>query len=234
VESVKQPQEKVMRVGLITYDFPHLKTEQVMQRLLGKREFNYEMYALPFKDRKAREVLFSHRPDQKEAVAPSVLAARHDIPYMTVQSDREIESGCELYVVLGAGILSPECVEGKRIINCHPGVIPASRGLDSFKWALLEMKPLGITLHYIDAQVDAGEIISIVPTNVYTTDTPATLARRHYENEIDLMGRFYEFVQNPSNPFEGIAVGEARMRMPLETEKQMLAKFGEYTARFGK
>jgi phosphoribosylglycinamide formyltransferase 1 len=230
----RDQKEKVMRIGLITYDFPHLKTEQVLQRLLAKRDFNYEMFALPFKDRKAREVLFLHRPDQKDAVATSVLAERHGIPYKRVATDKEIESGCDLYVVLGAGILSAECVEGKRIINCHPGIIPASRGLDSFKWALIEGKPLGITLHYIDAAVDAGEIISIIPTNVYVTDTPATLARRHYENEIDLMGRFYEYLENPSNPFEGIAVGEPRMRMPMEKEKEMLAKFSEYTARFGK
>ena len=76
-----------------------------------------------------------------------------------------------LSCALGAGILSKECVENKKIINSHPGIIPASRGLDSFKWAIYENKPLGVSLHCIDKEVDSGEIISIIPTTVYKTET---------------------------------------------------------------
>ena len=40
---------EIKTVGLITYHFPHLKTEQVLQRLLQKQQYSYKMYALPFK-----------------------------------------------------------------------------------------------------------------------------------------------------------------------------------------
>ncbi len=220
-------------IGLITYHFPHLKTEQVIQRLLYK-PYEYKIYALPFVDRPKKQVFFSHRPDQTEAVAPQVIAKAHNIPYIVCKSDRDIDNSCDLYLLLGAGILSKECVEGKRIVNCHPGIIPAVRGLDAFKWAIYEMKPMGVTLHFIDEQVDSGEIIAVVPTNVYKTDTLSTLARRHYENEIDVLSRFDEFLLNPTNPFKDISSGELKRRMPLEKEKELIKKFPEYVLRYGK
>ncbi len=121
---------------------------------------------------------------------------------------------------------------GKRIINCHPGIIPALRGLDAFKWSIYEMKPLGVTLHFIDEEVDSGEIIAVVPTNVYKTDSISTLARRHYENEIDVMVRFDEYLSNPINPFKNISPGEPKKRMPIEKEKQLAEKFYEYIDKY--
>lgn len=220
-------------VGLITYHYPHLKTEQVLQRLLGMG-FEFRMYALPYTARKPRKTLFQHRPEQSNAVAPQVMAEKHKIPYIKCASDDDIDDSCDVYLILGAGILSEKCVKGKKIINCHPGVIPACRGLDAFKWAIYEMKPLGVTLHYIDAQVDAGEIIAVVPTNVYVSDNLATLARRHYENEIDVLARFAYFLDNPQNPFEGIEESEPKRRMNIEQENEFIRRFYEYRDRYGR
>ncbi len=223
---------RIKTVGLITYDYPHLKTEQVLQRILH-RDFQFRMYALPFAPREPRETLFAHRPEQSDAVNPQAMAKKHGIPYIECTNDGSIDDSCDVYLVLGAGILSPECVQGKAIINCHPGIIPASRGLDSFKWALLKMKPLGITLHYIDAKVDAGDIISVIPTNVYCSDNLARLARRHYENEIDCLSRFTDFLENPQNPFEDIEEGELMKRVPLGKEQELFRRFPDYTEKYG-
>lgn len=220
------------KLGIITYNFPHLKTEQVMLRLLPQGR-QFKIYALPFTPRKPRETLFAHRPEQSNAASPVVIAKKHGIPYLLCQADTDIPSECDIYLLLGAGLLSPECVTDKRIINCHPGIIPSSRGLDSFKWALYEMKPLGVTLHFLDAEVDAGEILSVVPTVVYEKDTLAALAHRHYENEIDCLSRFEEFFQKPDNPFAGIAAGEARKRMPQDKEREMIERFSGYVQKFG-
>jgi phosphoribosylglycinamide formyltransferase-1 len=224
---------RIKTVGLITYQYPHLKTEQVLQRLLNT-DFEFRMYALPFTPRKSRETLIRHRPEQSDAVAPEVMAKKHNIPFIKCANDKDIDDSCDIYLILGAGILSAECIKEKRIINCHPGIIPACRGLDSFKWAIYEMKPLGVTLHYIDAELDAGQIIYVVPTNVYITDSLTTLARRHYENEIECLSRFYEFLDRPQNPFFNIEKGEPKKRMPLEIERKLVRRFSEYIERYGK
>jgi len=225
---------KLKTIGLITYHYPHLKTEQVMQRLLGDgRDFKYKIYALPFTPRETRETLIQHRPDQTKGAEPQVMAEKHRIPYIKCSADSDIDDSCDIYLVLGAGILSAGCVEGKRIINCHPGIIPASRGLDSFKWAIYDMKPLGITLHYIDARVDAGEIVSVVPTNVYKSDSISTLARRHYENEIDTLSRFTYYLKHPQHLLLNIAEDEPKRRMSNEQEEELTRRFSAYRNKYG-
>jgi phosphoribosylglycinamide formyltransferase-1 len=191
------------------------------------------MFALPYTPRRQRKTLFEHRPEQTDAIVPEILAEKHNIPYLSCESDEDIDNSCDLYVILGAGLLSEKCVTGKKIINCHPGIIPACRGLDAFKWAIYDMKPLGITLHYIDVQVDMGEIISIIPTNIYKTDSLATLARRHYENEIDCISNFAYYLETPQNPFFAIESSESRRRMPLEQEREFVRRFSDYTEKFG-
>ncbi|MCI9169700.1 MAG: hypothetical protein HFF42_01975 [Lawsonibacter sp.] len=212
--------------GIITYDTRHLKTEQILLQLADR--YDIRVYALSYVQRPARNVLFQHRPDQSVAVHPRDICAHYGLPYVPVENDAQIDSCCDLYLITGAGILSTECLRGKRILNGHPGVIPAARGLDAFKWSIYHMLPLGVTLHYIDEQVDVGEVVSIVPTPVFPSDTLETLARRHYENEIQTLVHFEEYLQHPQNPFTGIAEGESTRRMRAEQEQELPLRFGRY------
>lgn len=213
-------------LGIITYDTYHLKTEQVLLQLADK--YNIRVYALPYVQRPARTVLLHHRPNQSAAVHPRDICAQYDLPYIVVENDAQIDSCCELYLITGAGILSAECLRGKQVLNGHPGVIPAARGLDAFKWSVYNMLPLGVTLHYIDERVDAGEVVSIVPTPVFPSDTLNTLARRHYENEIQILAHFEEYLEHPQNPFAGIAQGESMRRMRAEQEAELPDRFELY------
>jgi len=221
-----------MKVGLITYQAPHRKSEEVFHNLL-RNNYHLKIFALPFLPRKSRKVYFSHRPEQAEARSPKYLAQKHGITYIDCRKDSDIDFSCELYLILGAGVLSKRCLKGKRIINCHPGIIPSSRGLDSFKWALYMMKPLGVTLHYIDEEVDSGEIISVVSTDVYLSDELECLAHRHYQNEIDCLSRFDDCIAAPSNPFEDIEESKPMMRMPFAKEQELRVLFDSYKQRYG-
>ncbi|WP_161594708.1 formyltransferase family protein [Helicobacter sp. MIT 11-5569] len=186
------------------------------------------IYSLPFVSRDEKVVLFSHRPKQSESVNAQEIAQKWKIPFKICQSDEEIDNECEIYLVTGCGILSNACLKGKKILNVHPGIIPNSRGLDSFKWAILKDKPLGVTLHYIDENVDCGEVVAVVPTPIYPSDSLQTLARRHYENEIAILANFEYHLQNPKNPFKDIDFCESTKRMQLLEEKTMLEYFNTY------
>ena len=220
-------------IGLITYHFPHFKTEQLLQCFTKMQDINFKIFALPYVDRKERITLFPHRPNQIDAIAPEVIAEKHKIPYIKCKNDMDIDSTCELYLILGSGIISSKAIAGKKIINCHPGIIPVCRGLDAFKWAIYYMQPLGITLHYIDDKIDDGEIISVIATNVYKTDSVSTLARRHYENEINCMANFIEHINCPKNLYENIETTESRMRMSIEKESELVRIFEKYIEKYG-
>lgn len=213
-------------LGIITYDTNHLKTEQILLWLVGR--YDMKVYALPYVQRPVRKVLYQHRPEQLAAAHPREICKHYGLPYIPVENDAQIDNSCDLHLITGAGILTAECLRGKRVLNGHPGVIPAARGLDAFKWSIYHMLPLGVTLHYIDKQVDAGEVVSIVPTPVFPSDTLETLARRHYENEIQMLARFDVYLEHPQNPFAGIAQGESRRRMKAEQEAVLRERFEQY------
>ena len=214
-------------IGIISYDAPHLKTEQILTTML-QQGLKPVVCLLPFKARKPRPSLFQHRPCQSCAVHPVTIAQAHNLKYLYCEDDTNIPNDLNSYVIGGAGILSPSCVKGKKILNAHPGVIPAARGLDAFKWSIVNKIPMGVTLHTIDAEVDKGDVLSIRKTCVYSTDTLETLARRHYENEIDMLGRYMDFLQSPIVDFKNIIEGAAHMRMPLDIEEQLSTRFEEY------
>ncbi len=212
-----------MRVGIITYDANHLKTEQVFRRISGRHD--YVFFLLPYTQRTQRPVLFEHRPDQRGGIATRRLAEEYGVAWELCAQDVDIEPGFDYYLVLGAGILSAGCVSGKRILNCHPGVIPAVRGLDAFKWAVYDGQPLGVTLHFIDEALDAGQIVSIVETPVLPSDSLGDVAARHYETELSLLSDFETHLANPRNPFVDIREGEPKRRMDARTESEMLKRF---------
>jgi len=216
-------------LGIITYNTNHLKTEQLLLRLAGR--YVMRVYALPYVQRPARKVLFQHRPNQSAAAHPQDICRRYGMTYIPIERDKEIDNSCGLYLIAGAGILSAECLRGKRVLNCHPGVIPAVRGLDAFKWSIYNMLPLGVTLHYIDEQIDSGEVVSIIPTPVFSSDTLQTLARRHYENEIHTLSQFDAHLKQPRNFFAGIDRGESMRRMKVEQEAELPERFERYKPR---
>jgi len=66
----------------------------------------------------------------------------------------------------------------KGIINLHPSYLPFNRGQYPNVWTIVEETPSGVTLHYIDENVDTGDIIAQKEVPVKWTDTGETLYRR--------------------------------------------------------
>ncbi len=221
-------------VAIITYDYPHLKTEQIIHGLQNNNIQIDSIYALPFVPRKAREVLFSHRPPQGLSPQPADIAAKHGIKFVRVKDKESLEIEEDLALV-AIGVLIPGAVlEKTKVINCHSGIIPLTKGLDAFKWGILNDNELGVTLHYIDAAIDCGSIIEVKRTPVYKSDTLETLARRHYETELELNINFFKYLDRPCRT---LSTEEMEMpsnrRMPMETEKELIALAPEYIAKHG-
>ncbi len=66
-----------------------------------------------------------------------------------------------------------------RIINIHPSLLPAFKGLRAWEQALLAgVKETGCTVHFVNQDVDAGEIIAQQRVPILPQDTPETLHAR--------------------------------------------------------
>jgi phosphoribosylglycinamide formyltransferase 1 len=66
-----------------------------------------------------------------------------------------------------------------RLLNIHPALLPAYRGLDTHARALADgVKIHGCTVHFVVPALDAGPIIAQAAVAVLDSDTPESLAAR--------------------------------------------------------
>lgn len=71
-----------------------------------------------------------------------------------------------------------------RLINIHPALLPAFKGLDTHARALAAgAKTHGCTVHFVRHEMDTGPIIGQEAVPVLPGDTPDTLAARVLEAE---------------------------------------------------
>lgn len=83
-------------------------------------------------------------------------------------------------------LLTPDFVSKwrLRILNIHPALLPAFKGLDTHKRALqAHTKIHGATVHFVAPEMDSGPIIAQGAIAVRPTDSEATLATRVLEVE---------------------------------------------------
>ncbi len=90
--------------------------------------------------------------------------------------------GVELVCLAGfMRILKPPFVERwrGRILNIHPSLLPAYRGLHTHERALADgVTEHGCTVHWVTAELDAGEIIAQTRVPVLPDDDAETLRAR--------------------------------------------------------
>jgi phosphoribosylglycinamide formyltransferase-1 len=83
-------------------------------------------------------------------------------------------------------LLSPQFVVRwrGRLINIHPSLLPAFRGLDAHAQALAAgVKLAGCTVHFVSEDTDAGPIIGQAAVPVLAGDDEETLAARILDEE---------------------------------------------------
>jgi len=127
----------------------------------------------------------------QKAGIPTAVVAHRDFPdraSFDAAMDAEIrERGAELICLAGfMRLLDPAFVDTwrDRMLNIHPALLPAFKGLDTHRRALdLGVKVAGCTVHFVRNEMDTGPIIAQAAVPVLATDTPDTLAARILEQE---------------------------------------------------
>jgi phosphoribosylglycinamide formyltransferase 1 len=139
--------------------------------------------------------------------------------------DAEIRKARADYVALAGymRLLSPEFVakwEG-RMLNIHPSLLPAYKGLDTHERALAAGdKVAGCSVHIVTAELDAGEVLGQTEVAILPGDTPETLAARVLIAEHQLYPRTLDaFVSREFDPTWLVArVRERAMAQPEAAE----------------
>jgi phosphoribosylglycinamide formyltransferase 1 len=108
--------------------------------------------------------------------------------------DAEIRKANADYIALAGymRLLSPEFVakwQG-RMLNIHPSLLPAYKGLDTHERALADGASVsGCSVHLVMAQLDDGPVLGQTEVVIIPGDTPETLADRTLIAEHQLYSR---------------------------------------------
>jgi phosphoribosylglycinamide formyltransferase-1 len=91
-----------------------------------------------------------------------------------------------------------------RMLNIHPALLPAFRGLHTHERALAEgVKIHGCTVHFVVPEMDEGPIIAQSAVAVLDSDTPDSLAARVLEQEHLLYPRALRLVASGAVRVDG-------------------------------
>lgn len=154
--------------------------------------------------------VISDRPDVKaldrastagigtEVVSWSDFDSRDD--FTAAVCDTAVRHGANALVLAGfMRVLAPIAIErfSNRIVNVHPALLPAFPGAHAVRETLAHgVTVTGVTVHFVDEQVDHGPIIYQEAVPVLPDDDEATLHARIQEVEhrvypevIDAFGR---------------------------------------------
>ncbi len=215
-----------MTVVVLGYDFPHKKTIDVLLRLSMSGEEVVVVaagwQALPASAvRTAVRRQIQHPKDVAAWLGYEYVASPHD----SADCLRKLDSA-EIGVVAGARILTAEVIRAPKlgILNLHPALLPAVRGLDSLLWLVYLDVPLGVSAHIIDEHVDCGRLIRFEPVDIMSGDTVFDLSERLYDRQIEMVVPTIASMRATTHakPLEG--EGQVRGRMSAGMAKMVISR----------
>jgi phosphoribosylglycinamide formyltransferase-1 len=168
------------------------------------------------------------------------IAHRHNIDTLALDPadyplredyDRALQGLIDLFepdLVLLAGfmrILSPAFVQHYRgrMINIHPSLLPALRGLDTHRRALeAGLSEHGASVHFVTEELDGGPVIIQARVPVLAGDTPATLAARVLTEEHRLYVQALRLLAEKRLHWDGkqLLYDQQPLRHPLQLDAQ--------------
>jgi len=220
-------------IGIITYDKPHRKTQDLVTKLFLNGYNDLHLIVIPWIDRKNFIPIFKHRPTNCVEISTEELCERFNIKFSRVDI-KDLHSfflndSFNHIIIGGAGILPNNLAKDFKIINGHPGYLPNVRGLDALKWAIFNGQPIGVTTHYISDKADEGELIErrIIP--IYFEDSFHSVANRVYETEIEMLVNSIYIIENNLASLESLTDERyiANRRMSHHNEIIMINRFEE-------
>ena len=213
-------------VFVVAYDGPHRKTFDVLTVLSALGYKNVTVFSSPITYKKTFVPLLQHRPGVVYSIDTCTLCKNLCFQFIALKTLQEltaymVQIGEAPVLIAGAGLIPEDLLDKITFINAHPGYIPYARGLDAFKWSILENLPIGVSSHILGHVVDAGKLIKRVRIISEERDTFHRLAQKVYEQEIKLLLDAvleYKHVLKDVKEIDGFPTHK---RMPNDIEKTL-------------
>ena len=216
-------------IVILTYNAPHRKTYDILCALKAEGYKNVTVIATDYHYKKSFHPILEHRPTVNIDIFPSDLSKSLDFAFEHYKALSDVDYTRfeeSIFLIGGSGIIPAQFARKCKIINAHPGMLPYVRGLDALKWALLEDKPIGVTVHLISDEPDCGLLISQRKLELQPFDNLQSIGSRLYDLEVRMLigsiGQLDEALRKNIVLKNDISV--AHKRMPKELEIKLISK----------
>ncbi len=117
-------------------------------------------------------------------------------------------------------------------LNFHIGFLPYCRGVNANFWAIVEEKPFGVTIHWVNQDIDAGDIAFQAEIPVTWEDTGETLYKKAEKRIVQLFIENYPKIKAGNIPRIPQAHSEATFHRRRELHPASRIELDKtYTAR---
>jgi hypothetical protein len=135
---------------------------------------------------------------------------------------------CDLGISIGNRVIQPDIFSIPRLgtINLHHGSIPDYRGGPPAFWELYEGETeMGVSVHWMDAQLDHGPVVATTAVRVLDGDDPKTLMERAYTVDAKLVAKAVEDIATGrARPFAAASAGSSVRTIPSRHQLRELSK----------
>ena len=226
-----------MKICLFAYDFPHFKSEHGLKTLLSYGHNISLVIAQPFKKLSVPRSNFKISSKLPVSGDLKTICELNNIPYLVLDHDslkaheNIVKYKAQLGIILGARILKVATINMfiDGILNIHPGKIPENRGLDNFKWSLINNIQMANTAHLIDKKIDMGALVKVSETKVFKHDSLYDFYLRHFFSEFSLMVESLTLLQQNDVKLEKqLSDGSYFGAVPSHLDDKLINYFEDY------
>ena len=102
-----------------------------------------------------------------------------------------------ILTMMCCGILNSKIIKTAKIgcINLHLAYLPYCRGRNPNVWSIIQKKPAGITIHWIDENIDTGPIIAQKKIEVKSIDTGRSIYNKCEKNASKLFKKVWSKIK---------------------------------------
>lgn len=135
-------------------------------------------------------------------------------------------AGVQVVVNAGGGLFRPGLIEAVPggILNAHMGPLPRFRGMNALEWSLLLDAPPAVTLHFVAAGIDTGDLIAQEPIPVRAGDTIAALRARYVPVAVELVAAHLAAAGAGAAPLQPQRRGDGRQYFAMHPRLRQVAE----------
>lgn len=230
-----------VRLVVFGYDFPHHKTEDLLLRLVGDGLRPQLLVGAPHVALPHRMVAPRLQLRKEPAALPDRVARALNVHYLRAPHKASALAGVledlrpDIGIVAGARILPDDVLAffPRGIVNLHPGLLPQSRGLDSWLWDIWHGRPMGVSAHVIDRHVDCGRLLDRRAIEVFADETLPEISDRLYRLQLRMASvALHLACESETRYGSGLCDDPEKGRVQSLMPAEMLAVIPERFARY--